>query len=578
MQGLLEGNRMVRDQPRRAPRRRSARAFKWTRDETQAGAGEGAPLEPAGEPRVLLRRDRRRRQLRRHLPVGGARLRQRPDQGSARPRAASLDLDGAQGAREERRCSRIRRSRSRRSAPAAAASVETDPLLSKDIRFLFEPNSAKLDLDNQDEPARTSTRSSSCCRSARARRSCCAATSTTRWSTSSASKGGEAFVRTQALQGDGAEQETAPPRSSGCSIERLKRRSAAHRDRRPRLGRAGRARTRTRTGASKCSGSRSSRLGVERRGSRLASASREPASAWRSDGRCMSNLYSILNRRYGKPRDGMTRREMLQRSLAARPALLLSDARRLRPGAAPASASIVIGGGFSGLAAAYELSSAGYDVTVLEARNRVGGRVITFSRPRARQERRRRRRADRLEPSGLGRLRQAVQARRSSTSAKRGARGADRARRQAARPSEESEQLWEEMDEGVQHDERRRGEGATPTSRGRRRTPRRSTSGRWPSWIDGLSASPLCKLGASHAHDDRPTTACVSEWQSYLGNLAMVKGGGLEKYWTDSEVYRCRAGQPAARARAASTAIGTAARAAADDRQARRPHRRTASR
>ena len=34
----------------------------------------------------------------------------------------------------------------------------------------------------------------------------------------------------------------------------------------------------------------------------------------------------------------------------------------------------------------------------------------------------------------------------------------------------------------------------------------------------------------------------ISEWQSYLGNLAMVKGGGLEKYWTESEVYRCKGG------------------------------------
>ena len=36
-----------------------------------------------------------------------------------------------------------------------------------------------------------------------------------------------------------------------------------------------------------------------------------------------------------------------------------------------------------------------------------------------------------------------------------------------------------------------------------------------------------------------------SEWQSYLGNLAMVKGGGVEKYWTDSEVYRCAQGNQA---------------------------------
>ena len=38
-----------------------------------------------------------------------------------------------------------------------------------------------------------------------------------------------------------------------------------------------------------------------------------------------------------------------------------------------------MGAGFSGLAAAYELSRAGYEVTVVEARNRIGGRVISFS-------------------------------------------------------------------------------------------------------------------------------------------------------------------------------------------------------
>jgi len=26
--------------------------------------------------------------------------------------------------------------------------------------------------------------------------------------------------------------------------------------------------------------------------------------------------------------------------------------------------------------------------------------------------------------------------------------------------------------------------------------------------------------------------------QSLLGNLAMIKGGGLKSYWTDTEVYR----------------------------------------
>jgi monoamine oxidase len=36
--------------------------------------------------------------------------------------------------------------------------------------------------------------------------------------------------------------------------------------------------------------------------------------------------------------------------------------------------------------------------------------------------------------------------------------------------------------------------------------------------------------------------AVATSRQSYLGNLAQVKGGGLERYWTESEVYRCRGG------------------------------------
>ncbi|MGH7214931.1 MAG: flavin monoamine oxidase family protein, partial [Tepidisphaeraceae bacterium] len=59
-------------------------------------------------------------------------------------------------------------------------------------------------------------------------------------------------------------------------------------------------------------------------------------------------------------------------------------------------------------------------------------------------------------------------------------------------------------------------------------------------WIDALDISPLGKAGiyiqlmADNGQDPAR--------QSYLGNLTQVKGGGLEKYWTDSEVYRCKGG------------------------------------
>src|SRR5207248_5334850 len=42
---------------------------------------------------------------------------------------------------------------------------------------------------------------------------------------------------------------------------------------------------------------------------------------------------------------------------------------------------LVLGAGMAGLCAAYELKQAGHQVTVLESRNRVGGRVLTLRDP-----------------------------------------------------------------------------------------------------------------------------------------------------------------------------------------------------
>lgn len=249
----------------------------------------------------------------------------------------------------------------------------------------------------------------------------------------------------------------------------------------------------------------------------------------------MPNFYMTLNRRYGKP-SGLTRREMLQRSFAAGAALLISE-RFTNPLLAGAGRVVIVGAGFSGLAAAYELSRAGYEVTVVEARNRVGGRVLTFSD---------------LVPGksveGGGELIGSNHPAWLAYAKQFGLQFLEIGEEDLEAPivingkkvtAEQSEQLWEEMEKvfntivadaaKVDADEPWKAAGAEALDK---RT--------LADWINKLSASPLCK-SALHTMMTADN-GVVTEWQSYLGNLAMVKGGGLEKYWTESEVYRCRGG------------------------------------
>ncbi len=90
-------------------------------------------------------------------------------------------------------------------------------------------------------------------------------------------------------------------------------------------------------------------------------------------------LYRSLLRRYRPEAFKMNRRSFLSGAAAVG---LLGSTAGARAAAVPKPPNgqrvIVIGAGFAGLACAYELLHEGFHVDLLEARNRVGGRVLTF--------------------------------------------------------------------------------------------------------------------------------------------------------------------------------------------------------
>src|SRR5688572_21344816 len=97
------------------------------------------------------------------------------------------------------------------------------------------------------------------------------------------------------------------------------------------------------------------------------------------------SIYARLLERYGPKNDGPTRRDVLRATLAASAGMLLSSCKSKSARTSSTSLTkesqrrvIVVGAGFAGLAAAYELHSAGYKVHVYEARGRDGGRVLSM--------------------------------------------------------------------------------------------------------------------------------------------------------------------------------------------------------
>ena len=147
VQGLLEGNRMVRDRPDQYVDT-IGRAFKWDRDKTKRELANvhlsnlpenlaffSGAIDAAGSFNGIYQSA--------VLAYGTDVIKDPPDASRFADTSALQAIDKLGIFKEQKVAIAPIRS-------TGGASVETDPLLSKDIRFLFEPNSATLDQANQE--------------------------------------------------------------------------------------------------------------------------------------------------------------------------------------------------------------------------------------------------------------------------------------------------------------------------------------------------------------------------------------------------------------------------------------------
>jgi len=204
-------------------------------------------------------------------------------------------------------------------------------------------------------------------------------------------------------------------------------------------------------------------------------------------------------------------------------------------------AVVVIGAGLAGLACAYELANAGCEVKVLEARNRIGGRVLTFKDM-----------AGGRVVEGGGEFIGAKHTIWASYAAKFGLAQRQVEPDAGERPivigrnklsSDEARRVIEEMT-GAQ---RALSEAASGVDAVRpwmtqvREVGAEQIDGRsMGDWLRSLAVSDLTKRVIRAAFEGRFGVAL--ERMSYLAFLALVKGGGAETFWTDHEAMRCEQG------------------------------------
>jgi monoamine oxidase len=276
----------------------------------------------------------------------------------------------------------------------------------------------------------------------------------------------------------------------------------------------------------------------------------------------MPTLYTILRaqHRHARPIPEMKP----EKKAKGKPTPLLASAhgfyRAARAQKAPLPTTqkkkkvIIVGAGLAGLCAAYELQGLGnYDVEVYEARNRVGGRVRSLhdfvkDAKIAKGAKKAKRRA--VEGGGeligsnhplwcaykkLFHLKFENAEDYGNAPVRVGGR---------TLTFEESQKLTDEMEryfDELNSQAEKIVDAYEPwTNPDAKELDRMSLS----SWLATLPCkSKEAKMARQAVADSLATDNGVpAEEQSMLGVLAMIKGGGIDRYWTDTEVYRCEGG------------------------------------
>lgn len=279
------------------------------------------------------------------------------------------------------------------------------------------------------------------------------------------------------------------------------------------------------------------------------------------------SLFARLARRFGPRVTSEDRRGFLKASAAVGAAMLLSNApgcnklqntSEVRPtetdkfdptATPPPRRVIVIGAGFAGLAAAHELRAAGYPVIVLEATHTVGGRVQTFNDfPKGKVV------------EGGGELIGSNHPTWAAYKEKFGLEFRDVTEDETlnkpvilsgkALTSEEAEALYKEMDAvlGTLNADASKVNPDEPwASPNAAEWDRRTVA----QWLASVKCSDLCRHALQT--DFSANNATATDKMSYLGLLTEISGGGVEKYWTDSEVFRCASGNQSLAVKLASS-------------------------